>query len=118
MDRVISQKVNKAIENWKDSNFAEVVEFLKSCEYAELVEFGYLVEENDIDIKAVLEKSELENCQTSIDVIDALDGIKANNNYRVKASWGAMNDAETLILGVYLKRCDLSLDNFFDILNS
>ena len=118
MNRVISNKVNKAIESWKNGNFSETVEFLKSCEYSELVEFGYIFEENDLDIKDILIKADLEDCSTSIDVLDALDGMKEKNAHRVRFSWSAMNDSETFILGVYIKRCSLSIDEFFDMLNS
>jgi hypothetical protein len=118
MNRVIGQNVSKAVENWKNGNFEEVVEFLKSCEYKELVEFGYQVEDNDIDIQEILDKSGFEDGSKSPDVIDALDGMKIGNARRVQTSWSAMNDSETLSLGVNIKRCNLSLDEFFDMINS
>lgn len=118
MSRVISDKVSAAVENWKNGNFSETIEFVKSCQYSELVEFGYLVEESDIDIKDVLIGVDFEDCSTSIDVLDTLDGVKEHNARRVQTSWSAMNDAETLILGVFLKRCSFTIDEFFDMLNS
>jgi hypothetical protein len=118
MTRVIGDKINKTIENWKNGSFDDVVEFLKSCEYSELVEFGYLVEENDIDIKDILTKADFEDFSTSVDVLDTLDGMKERNSRRIQTSWSSMNDSETLILGVFIRRCNLSLDEFFSMLNS
>ena len=118
MNRVIGQNVNQAVENCKDGNFSDVIEFLKSCEYKELVEFGYQIEDSDIDIKDILDKAGFEDESKSIDVIDALDGMKAGNARRVQTSWSGMNDSETLTFGVFIRRCNLSLDDFFEMINS
>jgi len=118
MNRVINQNVNEAVEDLQNEDFDKVVEFLKSCEYRQLVEFGYQVEDNNIDIQNILKKSDLADGTRSIYVVDVLDGIKSENSYRVKVSWSGMNDSETLALGVCIRRCDLSLDDFFEMINS
>ena len=114
---MVSESVESAVQEWKNGNVQAVDQFLSECESYELVQFGYQIEQNDIDFYDVIEAIDRDNAPASMAVLQALDALKADDMDKMMDCWNQMELEETITFGAYICRCEYDLQKVVNMLN-